>query len=85
MRVPFPIGGLLLLLAGPTVATATPEADARAVWPPERPAPRAEVRHSEEYWACCHPYTWECFLLTAAECARIDGLWFPECGCEPSP
>lgn len=38
-----------------------------------------------EPWACCHPYTWECFLLTEEQCALIDGIWFPGASCDPNP
>jgi hypothetical protein len=71
------VAGSVAIAEGPTAAPEANEAPIAVIVEP--------LGADEERWACCHQYTWECFLLTEQECAWIDGIWFPGCTCEPNP
>ena len=40
----------------------------------------------EEQAACCIPPSWQCFIMTEAECTEHGGTWYGAgTVCEPAP
>jgi hypothetical protein len=73
----------VLLLSG--VAAAAGSSVVPEATDPQAAMIAEPLRDDPEHWACCHQYTWECFMLTEQECAWIDGIWFPGSTCDPNP